>query len=81
MFYKRPVLLRNRIKYSWHKYGHENNNKNIIQLLTIEELYMTRYPSENTNIDWGDSRGQYLYSMVDINVICNNLIVNNCFIV
>ena len=42
---------------------------------------MTRYPSEDTNIDRGDSRGQYRYSMVDNNVISNNAIVNNCFII
>ena len=31
----------------------------IIQLLTIELLIMMLYPAENTNIDRGDSRGQY----------------------
>ena len=51
---------------------------NIIQLLTIEVLDMACYPPENTNIDRGDSLGQYWYSMVNINVITS--IVNNCFI-
>ena len=44
-------------------------------------LDVTWYPPEDTNIDRGDSRGQYRYSMVDINVISNNTIVNNCFII
>ena len=52
-----------------------------IQLLTIVLLNMTRYPPEDTNIDQGDSRGQYWYSMVDINIISNNTTANNCFIV
>ena len=41
---------------------------------------MTWYSPEYTNIDWGDSPGQYGYSEVDINVIINNTIVNNWFI-
>ena len=36
---------------------------------------MTRYPPENTDIDRGDSRDQYRYSVVDINVISNTSIV------
>ena len=55
--------------------------KYTIQLLTIEVLDMMWYSPENTNIDRGDSPGQYLYSMVDINVISNTSIVNNCFII
>ena len=54
---------------------------NIIQLLTIEVWDMMWYPPENTNIDRGDSRGQYWYSVVDINFISNTSIVNNCFII
>ena len=42
---------------------------------------MTWYPPENTNIDRGDSRGQYWYPVADINVISNTSIVNNCFII
>ena len=42
---------------------------------------MTGYPPEDTNIDRGDSRGQYRYSMVDIYVINNNTLVNNCLII
>ena len=52
-----------------------------IQLLTFEVLDMTRYPPENTNIDRGDSRGEYWYSVVDISDISNTLIVNNCFVI
>ena len=37
-----------------------------IQLLTIVLLNMTRYPPEDTNIDRGDSRGQFWYSFVNI---------------
>ena len=39
-----------------------------MQLLTIEvlDIIFIQYPPENTNIDRGDSRGQHLYSMVDI---------------
>ena len=54
---------------------------NNIQLLTIEVLDMTLHPPENTNIHWGDSRGQYRYSVVDINVISNTSIVSNHFII
>ena len=53
----------------------------IIQLLTTEVLDMTGYPTENTNIDRGDSQGQYWYSMVDINFLSNTSLVNNCFII
>ena len=52
-----------------------------IKLLTIEVLDMAWHPPENTNIDWGDSRGQYWYSVVDSNIISNTSIVNNCFII
>ena len=52
-----------------------------IQLLTIMLLSMTWYPPEDTNIDRGDSRGQYWYSMVDINIISNITTANNCFII
>ena len=37
---------------------------------------MTYYPPENTNIDRGNSRGQYWYSMVDTKVISTTSIVN-----
>ena len=52
-----------------------------IQLLTIVLLNMTRYPPEDTNIDRGDSRGQYWYSIVDINIISNITTANNCFFI
>ena len=37
---------------------------------------MTSYPPENINIDRGDNRGQYWYSMVDIDVTSNTAIIN-----
>ena len=51
----------------------------IIQLLTTEVLDRTWYPPKNTNTDRGDSRVQYWYSVVDINVISNTAIVKNGF--
>ena len=51
----------------------------IIQLF-IEVFDMTWYSSVNTNIERGDSRCQYWYSVVDINVISNTSIVNNCLL-
>ena len=53
----------------------------ITKLLTVEVLDMRWYPPEHTNIERGNSRGQYWYSVVDINVISNTSIVNNCFII
>ena len=35
----------------------------------------------DTNIYQGDRKGQYWYLMVGSNVIFNNIIVNNCFII
>ena len=37
----------------------------MVQLLTIEVLNMMWYPPENTNIDQGDSWGQFWYSVMD----------------
>ena len=37
--------------------------------------------AEKTNIGRGDNRGQYWYSVLDINVISNTSIINNCFII
>ena len=44
-------------------------------------MIISKYPPEDTNIDRGDSRGQYWYSMLDINFIFNKRIVNKCFII
>ena len=41
----------------------------------------TQHPPENTNIDRGNSRGQYWYSKVNMNVISNKSIVNNYLII
>ena len=37
--------------------------------------------SREYNIDRGDSRGQYWYSVADNNVLSNTSIVNSCFII
>ena len=64
-----------------HMHEHTFLHVFIIQLLIIEVLDITRYPSENTHIDRGDSRSQYWYSVVDISIISNISLVNNSCII
>ena len=53
-----------------------------MQILTIVTVvFGIHHSQEDTNTDRGNSRGQFWYSMVNINVLFTTEIVNYCFIV